>query len=278
MGARKTSVTVLALVLVCTDCEAPPRDSVTSETPTHEGKVTAVTEDQAREAAAKFLRIVKPDLEIAADGLRDAFPTVTQDTNPRVGLVWEMTGPPGMVAVAATTGEVVSWSDGDDLDGIETRITLDEAERSMRAFLRAAYPQFDERRFELEEREESEGRFNFGFEQVRLPDEVSIYHNSVAVSLRADKPRVVSYDRSALAFVRREPTRLSAADARRIVREIVGPQTKITKLDLFEHPVGDLTRAVTVWAASVLQNVGGLEDLDMILINADTGERVPFEQ
>jgi len=125
--------------------------------------------------------------------------------------------------------------------------------------------------------EESDGRFDFTFEQIRLPGEVSIYVNSVAVSVRADTPLVASFDRSALNFVRRDPPKLSAEEARRIVQRIVGPEARITAIDLFEHPVGDLSRAVTVWAASIEKNVGGFEDLDMILINADTGERVPLQ-
>jgi len=278
MVARNADAAVLALALIVSHCGAPGRRSSESSSAAREGKVTAITLEQARLAAATFMELVKPGRHMTAQQIATLFPTATQDLHPRVGRVWEMSGEHGLVAVDASSGAIVSYSGDDDLEGVEKRITLAEAETAMRAFLRSAFPQFDEKRFTLEKPEESDGRFDFTFEQIRLPGEVSIYQNSVDVTVRADTPLVISFDRSALNFVRREPTRLSAADARRIVQNIVGPEKEIIAVDLFEHPVADLSRAVTVWGASVSSNVGGFEELDMILINADTGERVPFEQ
>jgi hypothetical protein len=276
MGAKSASVAALTLTLIVTSCDTSRRGSAASDTTPHGGKVT-ITLEQARLAAATFLQLLKPGRGITAAQVATLFPRVMEDVHPRVGRVWEMSGAGGMVAVDASSGAIVSYSNGDDVEEAEGRITLADAETAMRTFLRVAYPQFDEKRFKLEERAESDGRFDFTFEQIRLPGEVSIYTNSVAVSVRADKPLVTSFDRSALNFIRRTPTRLNAEDARRIVQGIVGPRARITAIDLFEHPAADLSRAVTVWAASVEKNVAGFDDLEMILLNADTGERVPLQ-
>jgi hypothetical protein len=58
---------------------------------------------------------------------------------------------------------------------------------------------------------------------------------------------------------------------------LIDKASRLTALDLLEQPIGDYLRAITVWAGTVERTVGGIEELDMILLNADTGERVALE-
>lgn len=234
----------------------------------------AVTPEQAVDAAVEFMRRVRPDLDQTPQQVRASFTDIQEDHDPSVGRVWELSGSLGLVGVAAATGEVVSYSDSEEVHGVEPRLTMDEAENAALRFLRVAHPRYSEERFRITDRREGDGRFDFSLEQVRVLPEVSIYPNAIDVAVRADTPRVVSYGRTALAFARTDPPRLSEADARRLVREIVGPDARITAMDLQEQPIDDLSRAVTVWAASVVLNQGGIETLDLVLIDADSGSRV----
>ena len=244
----------------------------------------AVAEDktlslhEAKELTAKFLAFVRSDSEFTSQELRDTLTQGEKGFDPSVGAMWEFSGSLGVVGVAVATGEIVSFQAADELEDLASKVSLPQAKQKMKEFLREVYPQFDETRFELVESEESDGRFHFSLEQIRLPNEVSIFHNYIAVSLCADEPQVVSFDRSALTFIRVRPPVLGEKKAKTIIQEIVGPAGRMTELNIREQPLADLSGAVTVWAASVLYEYGGIESLEMVMINADTGEQVVIEE
>jgi hypothetical protein len=273
MAASSRNLVASALVILV-GCQAAPRPPTDRDATGREVSEMAVTPEQAVEAAARFIGLVRPDLDRTPQEVRASFADVQEDHDPTVGPVWELSGSLGLVGVAAATGEVVSYNDLDEAQGGDPRLTMEEAENVALRFLRIAHPRFSDERFRVIDRREGDGRFDFSLEQVRVPPEVSIYANVIDVAVRSDTPRVVSYGRTALAFVRTDPPRLSEADARQRVREIVGPDARITAMDLQEQPTDDLSRAVTVWAASVVRNHGGIETLDLVLIDADTGSRV----
>lgn len=237
-----------------------------------------ITKENAIEIAANFIGFMKQEMALSKDQVKKLMGEPVYDFNPNVGFTWEFNGTLGTVAVSESSGEVVTYIDSIVLRGTEIRISETDAEREMRSFLATVYQQFNTINFKLVKMESTPSCFNFTFEQVKLDGEQSIFTNFVMISVCGDKPRVTSFDRSSLSFVRRVPPKLSRAEAQSIIQSLIRPGGKVTFMDLFEQPTDHASKAVTVWAGTVEYNVGGFKSLDMILINADTGDQVVLEK
>ncbi|MEN6320464.1 MAG: hypothetical protein ABFD82_17135 [Syntrophaceae bacterium] len=237
-----------------------------------------ITKENAIEIAANFIGFIKKEMALSKEQIKKLLGIPAYDFNPNVGFAWEFNGSLGTVAIAESSGEVVTYIDSNVLGGAEIRISETDAESEMHHFLANVYRQFNTINFKLVKKESTPSCFNFTFEQMKLSGEQSIFTNFVTISVCGDKPRVISFDRSSLAFIRRVPPKLSRDEAQSIIQRLIRPGGKITAMDLFEQPIDHATRAVTVWAGTVEYNVGGLESLDLILINADTGDQVILEK
>jgi hypothetical protein len=234
--------------------------------------------ENAIEIAVNFIGFAREDLASSEEQIEKLLGTPTHDFNPNVGYAWEFNGSLGTVAICESSGEVVTYIDSNEPGGAGDRISETAAEREMRRFLAEVYPQFDKTNFKLARKDRTPGGFDFIFEQEKRIGEQSIFKNFVTITVCGPKPRVRSFDRSSLSFVRTTPPKLTREQARSIVQRLIRPGGKITALELSEQPVDHASKAVTVWAGTVETSVGGFESLDLILINADTGDRVNLEE
>lgn len=275
---RKAARLFALIIVMSSGCSTTT--SIHAKTAVHEygEERKMITQDTAIRNATFFIGFVKMHLGLSDLQIGQLLGKPIEDFNPNVGNTWEYNSSLGTVVISQMTGDVVSYFDSEDLEGITTIISMDDAEKALHHFLATVYDSFDEGRFNLVRKENFEGRYEFEFDQKLLFGEHSIFYNYMVASVRGDIPRVVVFDRSALNFVRTTPPKLDREAAKRILQSLINEGGKIIQLDLFEQPVNEASSAVTVWAASVKYNTGGLESLEMIAINADTGAEVAMDE
>ncbi|MDH5217654.1 MAG: hypothetical protein OEX19_08155 [Gammaproteobacteria bacterium] len=230
-----------------------------------------ITQEFALQNAVSFIESIKKHLGLSHAQIAQMFDPPIEEFNPTVGMTWEFESNIGTVAIAQANGDIISYLDADDLENIEKLISVDDAEKAVRRFLAKFYNNFDDNKFDLTRKEFKDGRFEFEFTQKKLAGEQSIFTNFVSIEVRGDTPRIVSFDRSALDFVRTKPLIISRDEAMKRMQSLVRTGGKLTTLSVYEQPVKEATSAVTVWAGTVEYNIDGIVSLDLIMIDADTG-------
>jgi len=269
---------MVVLFIGCCGCYTDTETSAGEARHENGEKQKLITQNMALQAAVEFIGFTKEHLGLSPAQISQLLGSPIQDFNPNVGMTWEYNSKLGTVAVSQSTGEIVTYFDSDDLDGIETKISMDEAVKELRRFVAVVYTYFNESRFVLVKKENKNGNYEFEFEQKAITGEYSIFHNFLALSVRSDIPRVVMLDRSALNFIRTTPPTIDKNKALRLFQERINEGGNITEIHLFEKPSNGTTEAITVWAASVEYKIDGLESLEMIFVNADTGISVEFKE
>ncbi len=234
-----------------------------------------VSAEQSKNSVRDFLRTIERDAGFSPERIHKLLGTPAPAQNPNVGPMWTFQSAFGTFWVAQRTGEVVFYAAPEaEFNGV-SRIDAQAADSAARRFIRAVYKDFDVRNFKLVTGTESDGEFVFDFAEAPAGRETSIFPNSITVWIDANRGRVTRYSSTNLPFKRTTPPRLSESDARRIIRDIIAPQDGVIEsLRLFEEPVDDASRSITVWSADVALRAGPFQTGDRIAINADTGERI----
>lgn len=234
-----------------------------------------LSEEQARDKVCEFLIAIGRDGGFGRERLKQILGEADEDENPNVGPMWTFESSLGSFSVSKRSGDVVMYSATEPEQMGKPTIGDAEADEIARRFIRAVYPGFDERAFRLREKEEAHGYFEYHFEQMKGPGEVSIFQNAVSVSVRADLGMVTDYSSSNLPFKRSTAPRISEAEARRLVEGEIGDRKGVIEsLELVEHAIEGASRTITVWKADVVYRGGKFEVPDVVLINADSGEVV----
>ena len=114
-------------------------------------KVT--TQENALQIAVDFVDYIKKHLGLSRTQIAQVLGAPTQDMNPNVGNTWEFNCKLGTVVVSESGGEIISYFDSDDLEGIVTSMSEEEAQEALMQFLGDVYADFDENRFDLVEKD-----------------------------------------------------------------------------------------------------------------------------
>jgi hypothetical protein len=233
--------------------------------------------ESQREAKAKiydFLVGVGLDRDFDQQRIDELLGTGKSSSSPNVGSMWDFKSPFGNFSVSARTGHIVFFRTKPAI-ATGPRLKPDQAVAAARAFIGPASSHIDLGCFEVVETELSDEAYRIEFVQTRQPHEVSIFPNFISIAMQVTSGSVYYYALSDLDFRRTNPPAISERQARQLIKREVSPRGRIDTLQLFEEPVEDATRSITVWSAEVtFESPEGFSSADRIRINADTGEKL----
>ena len=236
-----------------------------------------VSAEQAKKGVGEFLTIIGRDAGFDRGRIEGLLGAAVSKESPNVGPMWSFESPFGSFWVSQRSGEVVRYAVNEAEPGPVDDLSPEVAEAEAVRFIRTVYKDFDRRNFKLGSRDADETGIEFEFEELPRESETSIFSNFIRVVV-SPPGKVTRYSCSNLPFKRTTPQRISEVEARRIVTGIVGARNGvIEQLQLVEEPVDGASRSITVWSAFVLYRIDGDEEMERIVINADTGERVVLE-
>jgi hypothetical protein len=191
----------------------------------------------------------------------------TTRRHPNLGQLFIFESPLGEFWVCGATGKLFSFS-------APERFSAAEAQDYVLNFLRRHIEDFENRRFKQIKAEMDDPFWEEEWlEEPRFDDEISIFKNWVVISVNLDTRRVHYFNSSNLRLVRKEKVALNELEASKMILDRF-PEGKIEDLELMEHTTNGGQTVITIWSATVNPDGDPESPLQIVSLNADTGEVV----
>jgi hypothetical protein len=225
-----------------------------------------ISDSDARKRIYEFLKSTgetRPEEEILPK-LQASAPK----QHPNLGHLYVYKGPFGEFWVSCNNGDIITYS-------VPNRFTATEAQEYAKAFLNEQIEDFDKRNFVQVDAEMDDPLWEEEWiEKPQRPKEVSIFQNWAVIQVHLDTRRVHYFNASNLRLVRTTQPKINEQTARQIILRQF-PEGEILELELMEHTTDGGKSVITIWNASIKPDDEEDTPMELLSINADTGDVVP---
>ena len=154
------------------------------------------------------------------------------------------------------------------------RFTVPEAKEYVEKYLESHVPDFKDRNFVQERSELEEPYWIEEYTEKPRGSEVSIFENWITISVNLDARGLQNFNFSDVRLVRQIPPKITESEVQNIIQQKY-PQGQIKELHLMEYTTDGGKSSRTIWNATVLPDDDLESALDLITIDADSGEIIP---